>query len=347
MMHRRPSASRLQIGILALGLGALMTAQAVAEDSWPPKQGTIIDEIVAMVGNEPITRYELQRATGPFVQQLQTQGESITEIHAHKMQLEILQSLVDERLMLDEARQMKLEVLPADIDKEIAGIRAEKGWDDSKLATVLAQAGFPTIAAFRKHREKQRLVDQVINFRVRSRARVDEGEVAVAVIAELGTEGIVVQHRAAHILIRADEFVTEERTSEIQKMLLELRKQIFAGEISFEDAARRHSEDPAGRTGGDTGWFSKGDFVPTFERAISRLSIGQISLPTRTEFGFHLIKLIEERHNKPNEAERQELMTQIRMRMLKQESTRLYQHWLESLRRDTFIEIRLKDSSEE
>jgi len=328
-------------GLLALGFGSLLASAAFAADSWPPKQGTVIDGIVAMVGSEPITRYELERATGPFVQQLQARGESVTDMHADKVQLEVLESLIDERLMLEEAKRMKLEVLPAEIDKEVASLKAKRGWDDQKLAEILAQAGFPSIAAFRQHRERQRLVDQVINFRVRGRTRVDEEAVTVAVTAELGTEGVVVERRAAHILIRADEFVTDERVREVTAILQGLRDQVAAGEISFEDAARTHSEDPAGRAGGDTGWFSKGDFAPSFEAAIDRLTVGQISKPVRTEFGFHLIKLVDERRKTPSEEGRRELTAQIRMRMLQKESARLYEHWLESLRRDAFIEIRL------
>lgn len=350
-MRPRLSAGIHWLTLVALGSTALMTsvasAKVEAKDSWPPKGGTLIDGIAALVGNEPITHYELARATGPFVQQLRARGETITDVHAEKMQLEILQSLIDEQLMLVEAKRMKLEVLPKDIDKEIANLKAERGWDDVKLAAVLAQAGFPSIAAFRTHRERQRLVDQVINFRVRSRTRVDEGEVAVAVTAELGTEGIVVERRAAHILIRADEFVTDDRAREITQTLVDLRKRILAGEISFEDAARRYSEDPAGRTGGDTGWFNKGDFAPSFERAIDRLSLNQVSQPARTEFGFHLIKLVDERRKAPNADEREKLTAKIRMRMLQEESARLYKHWLESLRRDAFIEIRLPGSTEE
>jgi peptidyl-prolyl cis-trans isomerase SurA len=335
----RPTPATL--GALALATLVSTASAGVAQDTWPPSGGSVIDGIVALVGSEPITRYELERATGPFVQQLRARGETVSAQHTGKVQLEVLQSLIDERLMLEEARRMKLEVNPAEIDKELDGLKSKRDWDDAKLSTVLAQAGFPSIAAFRKHRERQRLVDQVIGFKIRGRARVDEEEVDRAVATELGAEGIVVERRAAHILIRADEFVTEERAGEIRAMLQGLRTQILAGDISFEDAARRHSEDPAGRAGGDTGWFSKGDFAPSFEAAISKLKVDEVSQPERTEFGFHLIKLVEERRTAPSDAQRKELTAQIRVRMVQKESAKLYQQWLESMRRDAFIELRL------
>ena len=337
----------MRISVIALTLTVSATAAWAQALPWPPSGGQVIDGIVALVGNEPITRYELERATGPFVQQLRARGETVTLDHAGKVQREVLQSLIDERLMLEEARRMKLEVTPAEIDKELDSLKSKRDWDDTKLAEVLAQAGFPSVAAFRKHRERQRLVDQVINFKVRGRTRVDEGDVERAVAAEMGKEGIVVERRAAHILIRADEFITDERAAEIVAQLKGFRAQIVAGEISFEDAARRYSEDPAGRAGGDTGWFSKGDFAPSFEKAIDTLSVGEVSQPLRTEFGFHLAKLVDERRKTPTAAERKELTAQIRVRMLQKESARLYQQWLDSLRRDAFIELRLAGQSSE
>ncbi len=325
------------LGVFALCL--LAADPAHGKDTWSPKEGVVVDRIVALVGKEPITLYELNRATGPYVQRLRASGENVTNVHAEKVRREILQSLVDERLMLEEARRMKLDVNPAEVDKEIEGLKAKRGWDDLKLASVLAQAGFPSVAEYRKHRQRQRLIDQVLNFRVRGRVRIDEESVSKAIKDELAKGGIL-ERRAAHILIRADEFVTPEKVAEIKAKLTSISAQIANQSVSFEDAARLHSEDPAGRAGGDTGWFSKGEFAPSFERAIDTLEVGEVSGVVRTEFGFHLIKLIEARRQAISVQKRQEISAKIRTRMLQEESARLYEEWLESLRRDAFIEIR-------
>jgi peptidyl-prolyl cis-trans isomerase SurA len=327
-------------GIVLTWIALLISGSVHAEDSWPPEGATVIDRIVAVVGSEPITLYELTRATGPYVQRLRASGESVSNIHAEKVRREILESLVDERLMLEEARRMKLEVNPTEVDAEIEGLKTKRGWDDIKLAAVLSQAGFPSIGQYRKHRERQRLIDQVLNFKVRGRVRIDEAAVATAVKTELGQAGGILERRAAHILMRADEFVTPDKIAEITAKLDAIRLQIMGEELSFEDAARLHSEDPAGRAGGDTGWFSKGEFAPSFERAVSALAVGEVSAPVRTEFGFHLIKLVEERRQEVSAQKQQEMTAKIRTRMLQEESAELYKQWLQSLRRDAFIELR-------
>ncbi|MDP6947147.1 MAG: peptidylprolyl isomerase, partial [Myxococcota bacterium] len=102
----------------------------------------------------------------------------------------------------------------------------------------------------------------------------------------------------------------------------------------------RYSEDPAGRAGGDTGWFKVGEFAQSFEAAVGKLTVGEIGQPVRTEFGFHLIKLVDERRKEITEALVEQLTAQVRMRMLQKERTKVYKRWLQSLRRDAFIEIR-------
>ena len=85
---------------------------------------------------------------------------------------------------------------------------------------------------------------------------------------------------ASHILVD-----TEARAQEILK-------DITDGNISFEDAARKHSSCPSGQAGGALGSFGRGQMVPEFENAAFAMSKGEISSePVKTQFGYHLIKL--------------------------------------------------------
>ncbi|MBE6541852.1 MAG: peptidylprolyl isomerase [Ruminococcaceae bacterium] len=86
---------------------------------------------------------------------------------------------------------------------------------------------------------------------------------------------------ASHILVDSEEKAAE------------LAAKINAGEISFEDAAKENSTCPSGKSGGALGEFGKGQMVPEFEKACEELEIGAMSAPVQTQFGWHLVKLID------------------------------------------------------
>jgi len=98
----------------------------------------------------------------------------------------------------------------------------------------------------------------------------------------------------SHILIT--EKPSPESYEKTYNRLIEIRKEIKSGKLSFEEAAKKYSQDPGSATeGGDLGMSPKGTFVPEFERAAYELKVDEISLPIKTQFGYHLIQLIEKR----------------------------------------------------
>lgn len=86
--------------------------------------------------------------------------------------------------------------------------------------------------------------------------------------------------RAAHILV-----ASEGKAKELLQMI--------KNGTSFADLAKQHSMCPSGRKGGDLGWFRKGMMVREFEEAAFNHAKGEIVGPVRTQFGWHLIQVID------------------------------------------------------
>lgn len=109
------------------------------------------------------------------------------------------------------------------------------------------------------------------------------------------------EYNAAHILVE-----TEEEA-------LQIKTDLDEG-ADFAQTARDKSTGPSGPRGGDLGWFGPGVMVPSFEAAVLELEEGQISAPVETQFGWHVIKLMDRRNKEaPQLAEvRQELEQAIR-----------------------------------
>lgn len=103
--------------------------------------------------------------------------------------------------------------------------------------------------------------------------------------------------RASHILIKVESDATPADTLKAYNKLLGYKKRVEKGE-SFEKLARAFSQDPSAKNnGGDLGFFSGMRMVYPFEEAAFTTKIGEMSLPVKTRFGYHLIKVTDKRDN--------------------------------------------------
>jgi peptidyl-prolyl cis-trans isomerase SurA len=148
---------------------------------------------------------------------------------------------------------------------------------------------------------------------------------------------IVQQTRARHILIRTEEGTND---AEAEHRLAQLRERIEAGE-AFVELARAHSEDTASAAkGGELGWINPGDMVPAFRESMEGLQPGQISQPFRTQFGWHLVQVVQRRaHDDTDELRRLNAKEQIRERKAEEE----LQSWLRQLRDEAYVELRIEE----
>jgi len=144
---------------------------------------------------------------------------------------------------------------------------------------------------------------------------------------------LITQTRARHILIKTSEFTPE---NEAKRRLAEIKRHIESG-ADFAEQAKLYSEDGSAAQGGDLGWVSPGVFVAEFERAMNTLKIRQISDLVQTEFGWHLIQVME-RRNADVSVEQKKQQASMAIRSFK--SDEAYQEWLRQLRDRAFIEYR-------
>ncbi|MEO4004537.1 peptidylprolyl isomerase [Flavobacterium sp. CAU 1735] len=104
--------------------------------------------------------------------------------------------------------------------------------------------------------------------------------------------------KASHILITVDENASPADTLKAYHQAMDIRKKAVAGE-NFDDLAARFSQDPSAKDNkGDLGYFSVFRMVYPFETAAYKTKKGEVSLPVRTRFGYHLIKVNDIRDNR-------------------------------------------------
>ena len=139
-----------------------------------------------------------------------------------------------------------------------------------------------------------------------------------------------------HILIKFSEVVSEK---DAMTRIAGIKERLEHGE-KFEDLARQYSDDGSAKSGGDLSWVSPGDTVPEFEKTMNALAIGEISNIIKTQFGLHVMQVIERRNqDMSKEAARIKARQEIRAR----KSDEAYQDWVRELRDRAFVELRLED----
>ena len=147
---------------------------------------------------------------------------------------------------------------------------------------------------------------------------------------------VIQQTHARHILIKLSEVVSDDEA----KKKIDMIQDRLENSEKFEALARQYSDDTTASNGGDLGWVNPGDTVPPFENAMNALKDNQISAPVRSQFGWHIIQVLERRsQDMSKESARLKARQEIRTR----KSDEAYQDWIRELRDRAYVELRLED----
>jgi peptidyl-prolyl cis-trans isomerase SurA len=159
------------------------------------------------------------------------------------------------------------------------------------------------------------------------------------IIKLLGVKGsgqhVITKTHVRHILIKPSEVLSDE---EAKQKLLALKHRIENGE-NFADLARGNSDDKgSAMKGGDLGWVQPGALVPPFEEAMAGLDVNQLSEPVQTQFGWHLIQVLERQESDDSgEFQKNQAREEIFKRKVEEET----ELWLRRIRDEAYVEIRL------
>ena len=151
-----------------------------------------------------------------------------------------------------------------------------------------------------------------------------------------GAAQTVTQTHARHILIKVNDSQSEATA---KNRIQQLKIRIDNGS-DFADVAKAFSEDLSAAKGGDLDWVYPGDTVPEFDRMMNSLQLSQVSEPFLTNFGWHILQVLERRDAEIS-ADRNRVAARLGLRQRKADEA--YQQWLLQLRDTAYVEYRLED----
>src|SRR5215469_9054622 len=160
--------------------------------------------------------------------------------------------------------------------------------------------------------------------KLRSTLQISDDELKIKYQQDIQQYQVPNRVHAEHIL-----FMTvgkpDAEVDEIKKKAEDVLKQAKKG-AKFDELAKKYSEDPGSKDkGGDLGWLVQGQTVPEFEKAAFSLQPGQVSDLVKTQYGFHIIKVLEKEtpHTKPLEEVKLPLLTQLRLNKVQEEENKV------------------------
>ncbi len=144
---------------------------------------------------------------------------------------------------------------------------------------------------------------------------------------------VTTQTKVRHILIKTNELIDDD---EAKKRLQALRDRIIDGD-DFAKLARANSDDKGSAIkGGSLDWVNPGDLVKPFEDTMTKLAINELSEPIQSQFGWHLIQVLDRKAKDDSEEHKKNLIREaIRKRKIEEET----ELWMRRLRDEGFVEI--------
>lgn len=294
---RRILCTSLLVGAAAFVPGAARAQQPAADST------VRLDAIVAVVGDQPITRFDLQQRVIQMIQERQITAPT-DAAGQRALEKQVIDQMIDEELILQKAKELKVEVadqdVAPDVDKQVKQVRSQFT-SEAEFRDAIAKAGLGTPEEYRRMLTDQ-LRRQMTLQKTMAKLRQDNKITPVNVTeseveAEFQRTRQFLPPRPAAVTFK--QIVIAPQPSPAEKEVARVKAESILAEIrrgsDFEQLAKRESMDETTRqTGGDLGWQRRGDNTPEFERWLFgpySLPPGKTSPVVETPFGYHIIRV--------------------------------------------------------
>jgi len=294
----------------------------------PSAHAATANRIVAVINDDIITQGDINVRLSGLMQE--AGAEHLGAGQAEMMRQAVVERLLEERLILQEAKRLKLTIDPKEVTDRMKMVRERLGSKEA-FDAMLAQTGLNEEQLKMKLRE-QLLVQKAIDEQVRRRIVITPAEVAQAATVPPTSTEHEEEVDAYHLMIR----VTDERpAAEAEQLVNQLHEQLLAG-ADFSELAKQHSEGPHAEDGGHLGWLRPGELMPELDDVLFKLQPGEVSGPLQTRLGFHLLKVAARRGAAQAHLSDAD---QAEARLYQQKFAKAIQKWLESLRQKAYIQV--------
>jgi len=302
---------------------------------------TVVEEIVARVNNQIITRTEFQRSKEQLKQEAQQQDPVNAEKIVADRDKDVLRDLIDQQLLLEKGKDLGI-TADTELIKKLDDMRKDMSLESMEDLEKAAQAQGVSFEDFKQNLRNQIITQQVIGKEVGSKLTISKDEEQKFYDEHKNEMEQPEQIRLGEILVSTekkgkDSESEEARVAAGQAKADQLLAQIRNG-MAFEDAAKKESDGPTAAQGGDLGLFKRGTLAKELEDKTFAMKPGDISDVIRTKQGFIILKVLD--HHNAGVPAMKDVEPKIQDALYMQKLQPALRAYLQKLREDAFIDIK-------
>jgi peptidyl-prolyl cis-trans isomerase SurA len=301
----------------------------------------VVEEIVARVNNQIITRTEFQRSKEQLKQEAQQQEGANGDRPAATREKDVLRDLIDQQLLLEKGKDLGI-TADTELVKRLDEMRKQMNLDSMDDLEKAAQGQGISFEDFKQNLRNQIITQQVIGKEVGSRLNITKEEERQFYEAHKQDLEQPEQIRLSEILVSTDKKPgapddEAQRLATAQAKANDLVDQLRKGS-SFEDIAKKNSDGPTASQGGDLGYFKRGTLAKELEDTTFAMKPGDVSDAIRTKQGFVILRVSE--HQQAGVPSMADVEPRVQDALYMQKLQPALRSYLQKLREDAFIDIK-------
>lgn len=248
---------------------------------------------------------------------------------------DLLDQMINEKVLVQEAEKIGITVNQSEIDDFLFKLIQQSGLTREEFDERIAAQNI-TNEMINDEVYKQLIITKLYQQEIIDKTNITDGDIEDYYIENLDQFKTAAQVRAEHILICHNEsFRCESNITKAEALAKMEDIKARLSNTSFEDLAKEYSQDPSAETGGDLGYFEKGQMVQPFEDAAFTTPVGNVSDIVETQYGYHLVKVLD--YKKETVSEIEEVKDEIKQALAATNQQDVFKAYLDDLKANASI----------
>ena len=303
----------------------------------PAQESEVVDRIVAVVNDDIVTLYDLNRALKPYEENIKALRYDPTKERQTIFQVrkDLLDKLIDSKLADQEIERAQITVSESDIDKTIENMKEARSFTDEQLRQGLEQQGI-TMAEYRKEMKEQILRTKLVNREVKSKIVITGEDIKAYYENHRDEYAGEKKYYLYNLFVRLPSDADASDKKDAMRKLEAARERLARG-IAFEDLVNDLKSSSSPVKGMDLGLYRLKELSVQLRGVVEKLKSGEYSEVINTDYGPQIL-YVQKIQETPSKS-MQEIEAEIEQKLYNEAVDNRYQEWLDALRKRSLIKI--------